>query len=147
MKKKFFKIVALIVGIVVIVFHIVWFYNYSLFEKFTDGLKEIKRFESFSTIESGYIYHVKCPSYTSFTGNLGVVTENNEYALIIWPSRFKDTEYGVMIPSENGNSISVMINKELMAEDKYDQIYIDENRDQIEVLFEKAYEKWGEKYE
>lgn len=146
MKKKSYKIVAVIIGIAVLIFHIFWFYNYSLFQRFTDDLDEIIRFQTYSKSEDGYIYHVKLPSYTSFTGNLGIVKDNSEYALIIWPSRFKDTEYGVMIPDENGSTISIMISKELMAEDKYDQFYIDESKIQIEALFRRADEKWGRDY-
>lgn len=147
MKKNLSKKVAVILSFNVIIFHICWIYNYSLFMKFTDGLNELKKFETFSVLKDNYIYHVKFPYYLRFTGNLAVATSKNEYTLIIWPSRYKQTEYGVMLPIEEDTVISIMIDKNLKAEDQYDQIYVEQNREQIEDLFQKAYDKWGGQYE
>lgn len=143
MKKKIVRCIWIALGICIIVFHIFWIYNYLLFSKYIDGLNEFIKFQSYSVLEDDFIYHVKFPSYLSFTGNLAVSTKNSEYTLIIWPSRFRDTRYGVMIPIENNTFASIMLNQEMKSEDVYDQIYIDENMEQIEELFYKASERWG----
>lgn len=52
-----------------------------------------------------------------------------------------------MLPIEEDTVISIMIDKNLKAEDQYDQIYVEQNREQIEDLFQKAFDKWGGQYE
>lgn len=147
MKKKIVRWTAAIFALIVIVFHICWFYNYFLFTKFTDGLNEFKKFVTFSILEENYVYHVKLPSYLTFTGNLAVSNGNGEYSLIIWPSRFQDTKYGVRIPIENEATVSIMISRDLEAEDEYDQPIVDESREHILDLFEKASKRWGTDFE
>lgn len=149
MKKRIFKEIIIAFGIVIVIFNMIWLYNYSLFKEFNNGLEEYKKFQTYSTYEDGYSYNLKFPSYLSFVGNLAVSVHDgdNSYTLIIWPSRFKDTKYGVMVPEGHGGNVSIMISEDLEAEDEYDQIYIDENIEQIEVLFQKAHEKFGTKFE
>lgn len=147
MKKKILKSLALVLGTAVIIFHICWFYNYSLYTRFTDGLNELVKFVTFSILEDDYIYHVKFPSYPTFTGNLAVSTSDSEYTLIIWPSRFEATEYGVMFPTGPETFTSIMVNRQLEAENEYDQILIEENRAQLEDLFQKASKRWGNQFE
>lgn len=142
MKKKIVKYIWIALGICIIVYHIFWIYNYLLFTKYVDGLNELKKFQSYSVLENDFIYHVKFPYYLYFTGNLAVSTKDSEYTLIIWPSRFRDTRYGVRIPFENNGFTCIMLNQEMKAEDANDQIYIDESKKQIEELFYKAFERW-----
>lgn len=146
MKKKILKKVVIVLGVLVIVYHACWFYNYSLFSRFKDGLDVNQKFMSYSSLVDGYIYHVKYPFYTSFIGNLAVATDDSDYTLIIWPSRFTDTEYGVMVPTGNDSFTSIMINEKVEAENEYDQVLIDKNKEQIEDLFQKATERWGDGY-
>lgn len=149
MKKKRVRGVIIIFSILIIVFHICWFYNYSLYLHLTDGLDEFVKFQSYSILEDNFIYHVKRPSYMSFTGNLAISTKDGEYTLIIWLSRFKSSKYGIILPigNDRDESISLMIDKNLMTENEYDQIFIEENREQIEELFYRAYVRWGDRVE
>ena len=142
MKKKIVKYICIALGVCIIVYHIFWIYNYLLFTKYVDGLDELVKFQSYSVLEDDFIYHVKFPYYLYFTGNLAVSTKDSEYTLIIWPSRFRDTRYGVRIPFENNGFTEIMLNQELKSEYAEDQIYIDENKEQIEELFYRASERW-----
>lgn len=146
MKKKILRFMAFLCLAGVVIYNVCWFYNYYLFTQFTDGLDELEKFNMYSILEDDYIYDVAFPSYLSFTGNLCVSTGNNEYSLLIWPSRYKDTEYGVMIPSENDSIIGIMVNRELEAEDKFDQPYVEQCKKELEILFEKADARWGKKF-
>lgn len=147
MKKKKYKTLTLIAAIIIFIFHICWFYNYSLYSKFTNGLNELVKFQTFSVLEDGYVYHVKFPSYPTFTGNLAVSLNGSNYTLIIWPSRFENTEYGVMVPIRQDTFTSIMINRQLEAQNEQDQSLVEEHRTQIEDLFQKASNRWGSAFE
>lgn len=141
-KKTGLLIVGVIVG-VFILFNVCWYItSYSLYNKYIGGMEEFRKNVSYVLSENGYNYNVKFPSYLSFTGNLCVATDDDKYALIIWPSFYKDTEYGVQIIASDGLLYSIMIDKNLNSlEPDYEDL-IQENAYIIKTLFEKAKERW-----
>lgn len=147
MNKKLIKWTVIVFMFGVIIYHVFWFYNYSMYNKYTEGLNELRKFTTFSILENDTVYHVKFPSYPTFTGNLAVATGDGEYSLIIWPSRYTDTEYGARITMDNDTYVSIMINRNLETDIEKNQLLIDEHRDKIEELFQKATARWGTLFE
>lgn len=148
-KKKVKKMFIAFVGIFIIIYHGCWVYNFLLYTKFTEGMEETKKFSYYDAFEDGYIYDVMFPAYLYFTGNLAVSAKvgDNDISLLIWPSRFKKTEFGVMLPAV-GNSIqSIMIDKNGIALEEYEKQATEEYKEEIENLFQKASERWGEDFD
>lgn len=113
--------------------------------------------------QDGYSYGVKKPNYLSTVGNLSVTKNiseeksqdfhfNNNAALIVWIKLFSDYEYGVMVPYEgsiqqiyvdrNGNPTYKSVNSENDKE-LIDKI-IDENKKEIDILFQNVRYLWYE---
>jgi hypothetical protein len=149
--KKILKAIGIFCTTAFIIFNLVWFSNYLMYRKFTDGLQEIMSFSAYDILVDGYGYHVKFPDYLSFTGNLAVITEDNKYTLIIWPSLFAETKYGVMVVTESNEYtdffVQIMIDRDLVSEYDDDQALIDQHRENIEDLFQKANARWGTEFE
>ncbi|MFJ7405713.1 MULTISPECIES: hypothetical protein [unclassified Lysinibacillus] len=99
---------------------------------------------SYILSHNAYLYNVKFPDYLSLVGNLAVSTGDNKYALIIWPSFIGDNKYGIQITDENKQTYSIMINRDLSVIDDVHEELIDNNKEQVETLFTKAQEMWGE---
>lgn len=98
---------------------------------------------TYSTYEDNYAYTVAMPFIFSFTGNLGILNMDNGDTIIIWPSCYKETKYGFMITTNEGEAYSIELDENLETENVYDQEVLDMNREKIEELYNKAREKWG----
>ncbi|TRZ36166.1 hypothetical protein CEQ21_11285 [Niallia circulans] len=84
----------------------------------------------------------KYPDSLSFTGNLGVTTDDKKYALLIWPSFFGKTEYGLQLVDEKNEMHSITINKNTQAINEEYRDLIKHNKETINILFNKAAKMW-----
>lgn len=148
MKKRGKKwiILLVIVGLFAL-YNLVWlFLVWNTYHGFTEGMREHYSYQTYVIDEKdGYTYNVKIPDYLSFTGNLAIHPYEGGCALIIWPGIFKETTYGAFVPTKNGGSQSVMLTADGMPEeDAPEQIkqLVAENRESLDMLFEKAREQW-----
>lgn len=66
--------------------------------------------------EENYAYTVAISFILSFTGNLGVVDMDDGDTMIIWPSRYRDTRYGFMITTKEGEPYSIELDENLETE-------------------------------
>lgn len=151
MKKIFKKKLIITVGVIIILFgtyNLIWYKI--VFDKYNNYIVDMKEIYANRTYaidnKDGYTFNVKIPDYLSFTGNLGVQPyEGGGCSLIIWPGIFEETTYGVFITSDNGRNQSVMLTEERMplsdAPEHIKQL-VEENRDEINVLFDQAFDLW-----
>jgi len=143
-KKKMIIILATIFSMF-IVYNLLWYAWMNVkYSKYTRDLEEIIPNRSYVLSQNAYLYNVKFPDYLSLVGNLAVSTEDNKYALIIWPSFIGDNKYGIQITDKNKQTYSIMINRDLSVIDDVHEEIIDNNKEQVETLFKKAQDMWGE---
>jgi hypothetical protein len=143
-KKKMIIILATIFSMF-IVYNLLWYAWMNVkYSKYTGDLEEFIPNRSYVLSQNAYLYNVKFPDYLSLVGNLAVSTEDNKYALIIWPSFIGDNQYGIQITDENKQTYSIMINRDLSVIDDVHEEIIDNNKEQVETLFKKAQDMWGE---
>lgn len=154
-KKKSSKITLIILLTAVflfIVYNIVWgLVIQNKYGVYITGMDEIYALRTYAIADKdGYTYNVKIPDYLSYTGNLGVQpSSGGECALLIWPGIGKETEFGVFIPTENGRMRAVKLTRDgTPLENAPDEVVllVEQNRDKIDTLFEKAEEMWGGLY-
>ncbi|WP_054767354.1 hypothetical protein [Lysinibacillus parviboronicapiens] len=144
-KKRIIIILATVFFPVFILYNLFWYgWMKNKYTAYKEGLNEFVPNRSYVLSESSYLYNVKFPNYLSFVGNLGVATDDNKIALIIWPSFFGENTYGVQIKDENDQVYSIMIKRDLSVVDNENADLIKNNKEQIEILFKKAQEKWGD---
>ncbi len=143
-KKKMIIILATIFSMF-IVYNLFWYAWMNVkYSNYTGELNEFIPNRSYVLSQNAYLYNVKFPDYLSLVGNLAVSTEDNKYALIIWPSFIGDNKYGVQITDENKQTYSIIINRDLSVIDEAHKNLIEKNKEQIETLFIKAKDMWGE---
>lgn len=145
--KKQIKIMAIITLIILLIFgiiNIVWYkVIHSEYAPYTIGLEEFKKNVSYVLEEDGFLYNVKLPDYLSFTGNLCVATNDGKYALLIWPNAFNNSaEYGIQIENEDKEILSIMVDKNINAFEDHQEEVINDNREIINELLEKAKGRW-----
>lgn len=102
----------------------------------------IKYMSSVDTDEDGYQYNVKKPDYLSYTGNLCVAVPDGKYALLIWPKAVKGYRYGVQIQKDN-EIYSIMLNEDLKAKNVVYSDMVEEYKEDILELKERANSKWN----
>lgn len=88
-------------------------------------------------------YTVAFPGYLSYVGNLGVSEAQSGMALLIWPSIFGESEYGVILYDE-GEEHQIVLKKEGEAENSGEQKLVNQYAQNIEELFEFAKKQWGD---
>lgn len=103
---------------------------------------ELLKGKEYITDDENYSYSVSKPYYLQYTGNFAVTDKEGKYALLIWPAVFGKDEYGVLINDYEKTS-SVYVDRSMNAIDSREQYIIDENKAQIEKLFEKANKFWS----
>ena len=153
MKKRLLKIILAVV-IAFAVFNAAWFaWSHVKYGKLSDGMEAAefntvfdKRY--FYTDADRYDFLVKYPAYLSFTGNMSVgmpAADGNPFtdALIIWPTMTGQYRFGALLYEEDGTGYSIYIDAKGNALSKEDEDVIARHRESIEVLFQKADEKWG----
>jgi len=148
MKNKKTKIIALTTVVIIILFgiyNIVWYsIIQSKYNTYIENMDEFRKNKSYILKgDDGFLYNVKLPDYLSFTGNLGVTTEDGKYALLIWPNAFNNrVKYGVQLVNADNEMVRVMINEDITAlNDNYSDI-IEKNKVEINELLIKAKYKW-----
>lgn len=144
--KRIFVIIGCVILFLFCTLNIFWYVAvYCRYSDYTDKVPKNEYGIYGMTDSEGYNYNVKKPRYLSFkTGNLGVST-NDGIGLIIWPKIFDEYKYGVIITVDE-ILYQIYITEELEVVDNdngfYKKILFD-NREIIEILFEKANDKWG----
>jgi len=140
------KLIMIIVSTCIVLFalyNLSWLYlTRAKYNQFSNDMQEIMVNRTYVIQEDGYLYNVKYPDYLSFTGNLGVATDDEKYALLIWPSFYGKTEYGLQLVDEKNETHSVMINKNRQAINEEYRDLIRRNKETINILFNKAAKMW-----
>ena len=145
------KKVVIILGVIILLFglyNVVWYtIIWGKYGDFVEGMKELYSHRTYVIDElDGYTYNVKIPDYLSYTGNLGIQpSQNSDCALIIWPGIFKETKYGVFLQDENGRNHAIELTSEREAKpDAPEEVkqLVEEYRDKIDALFERADAQW-----
>lgn len=142
-KKRILWIVCCI-ALVVIVYNLFWLvWRPWRYRPYTENFEEfIENMSYVCTTDDGYMCNVKMPDYPGFTGNLGVASSDNKYALIIWPKIFYGYTYGVQLEID-GVIYSIMLAEDHTAQDsEYDDL-VQEYSAEINALFETAEELWN----
>lgn len=148
--KKFFKNKVIIVSCLVIVvfglYNAVWYLGTVVkYDQYVKGMDEFAPKLSYVlTGEDGYLYNVKYPDYLYFTGNLAVAKPDDTIALLIWPSKLLgEVKYGVQIQvNEQGDLENIMVDTNMRPLDAYYNDLLDEHKDDIKILMDKANKKW-----
>ncbi len=144
-KRKKLYIILTVLILLFGVYNLIWYFvTQSKYDNLSKKMDEVVKNRSYVlNAGDGYVYNVKYPDYLTFIGNLGVSDEKNEMSLIIWPSLFNgDNEYGVRIIDED-ESYEIMVDKDMKAEDSEIKDIVNKYKDEIQILFQKADEKWG----
>lgn len=145
-----------------IIYNIVWFLNWSSYNKYKDAVGCKEGSDKYYCIDSeGYRYSVFAPDYFRFVGNLAIGNkvreEGNEHVtggLIIWPLFMGGYEFeiNISVPVETDNGIayepySFMLdeNGNNITEDitEEEKKIFEENKEIIMKLYKKAYDMWG----
>jgi len=95
--------------------------------------------------EDGFSYYVKKPDYLSFSGNLGVLNEPMQEALIIWPRLFGGYQYGFRL-QKDGKAYEIYVNEQMEPLDGSDPTAvqkIEEYQTELTGLFSRANALWN----
>lgn len=134
-----------------IVWNVSWYVYVS--KKYTPFTKVVPkdRYGSHHIVDSdGYNFSVSKPMYLFFTGNLAVVSPDATYTLIIWPEVFGGYEYGLRVQDESGG-YEIMVDAKgnaLRIDGQSDREFeqtvavIENNKDNIQTIFEKVHNLW-----
>lgn len=144
-KKRILVIVGCIMLFIFFTLNVFWYVTtYSRYSEYILSVPKNEHGIYGMTDPEGYNYNVKKPRYLSFkSGNLGVST-NDGNGLIIWPRPFGEYKYGVIITVDNVSyQIYITENLEVVDEDnETNKKIINDNKEIVESLFEKAHQKW-----
>ncbi|MDF0478763.1 hypothetical protein OL233_00560 [Vagococcus sp. PNs007] len=93
-KKKLILIISTSILTLFFVYNAAYFYVRNSYHSYITNFDTTIKHFSYHKINTTkhYIANVKYPSYGSFTGNLAINTENNDYGLIIWPKYNSELE-------------------------------------------------------
>lgn len=144
--KKGKIIIFIVVGMVLIFlfYNIVWIlWSHLKYDSFTKGMKPFIKNSSY-VLEGadGYLYNVKYPDYLQMGGNMCVATQDEKYALLIWPRIIGGYDYGVQIEAE-GTLYSILVTPAMQAiDEKYEDI-LSPYQETIHQLNEKAHQMWA----
>jgi hypothetical protein len=146
MKKKKLKISIIVISSILILFggyNLFWYLSVkSTYDPLAVGFEKAP-FSGRILDEKDYSYYIKYPDYLSFTGNLCVSTADDSLTLFIWPGIYSQNEYGVQILNPEDQVIyNIMVDKNGHTDKIYDAPLIEQNKDMIKALFDKANEKW-----
>ena len=154
--KKIHKYVKLLVVAFVVV-NILWFgWSRLKYGKLSEGMKH-NEFSNplvprkYCTDEDGFVFSIKYPDYLSLTGNMAIGLPSDEDnfftdGLIIWPNIGGKYEYGALLYEKDGNRYQenrVYIDKEGKPLKPEDQELVTKHRRNIEILLQKAAERWN----
>ncbi len=151
--KKFLKTI-LVILILFILMNIVWFsWRVIKYNNYSKGMDKNTSYSIFvpkylKTDNEGFSYSVKYPDYLSFTGNLAISMPSEDYdyfsdSLIIWPTLLKGYEYGLILYDEENNEYMIEIDENQNPKESENEEIINEHKDNIKILFNKANEVWN----
>ena len=164
MKKRTVIILCVIIALAIIVGGISLFWycrrsqQYETFKTDIVSAADANRFDKSIYKEMGYmfedgdsyVYSITLPGYLSMTGNLSVaapMTKDTEYSdsLIIWVEGWFETEYeyGLLLEEVHGIQYQIYIDKNGNALDPSDEEILENHRESIQILFDKANAMWG----
>ncbi len=148
--KKVIKIVCILL-VIFCLLNILWYcWRANKYGVYSEGMSETE-FSSFVVPKyldssDGYNYSVKYPDYLSFTGNLALSVpseDDNPFtdSLIIWPNVDGSYEYGIIL-YEGEDEWQIYVDENGQALDpQYDEV-IENHQENVDLLFEKANERW-----
>ena len=145
MKSKL-KYILLIVLVLFIAYNFIWYFGiykvYSGYEKDFPVIEDsgVKIYVD----NDEYQYSVNKPSYLLWDGNLAVAEKDIKHGLIIWLDfGGKRGCEGVILTNNSGEMKQIELIKRDKAKNEVDQDIVDENRDTIDLLYEKAEDIWN----
>ena len=144
MKRKRWKRVLAALGAAALLFGVynLWWYFqvYAPYKPYTEGFSVFEEGVSYYwNPEDGFLYNVKLPDYLRWTGNLCIATRDNNNALLIWPGRTRETEYGLDL---DGVQFRVRVTEDMEPLDSAYQGLVDEHREIDDRLLKRANEVW-----
>ena len=164
MKKKLLKIAGLAICIALLL-SCAWFgWQHVKYSRYTDGM-ELLVLEDYSEYvpdvfyrlvpryvykdAEGFDFSVKYPGLMSLTGNLAVGmpgTEEDPFTdgLIIWPELTGGYTFGVLLNNrDGGDGWQIYVDENGDAVDPEMQGVVDEYRETVDLLMEKAFDFWA----
>ena len=164
--KKMKLIWKILIGLLAafLLWNLVWFgYTHMKYAPYKEAVGYDEQRGWYFRDEDDYVFSVTTPDYLSFTGNLSI-TQVWEYSndgkilnesicdMLIWPLMNGEYEYGVSIgvKTEDGEGLisnnfyldSKMQPIDILTDEQ--QKLLDENADEIAVLYQKAKKMWPE---
>ncbi|MDR1018255.1 MAG: hypothetical protein LBM02_06090 [Lachnospiraceae bacterium] len=147
MKKKKI-IIRVIIGILIvaIIYSILWFAL--VFRKYKSYASNMKRglaiTSYYDNSNKDIMYNVKYPDFPYLTGNLAVSIDDDKESLIIWPSIFGETEYGLQLTDDNKEMASITVDAKgkALENDSNTKELISKNQDKVNELFDLANKRW-----
>lgn len=148
-KKKLILMVTACALVAFGIYNVIWYHIvHDKYDTYIKGMELNHLGEIRDIIEPSYYfgdgvcqYSVKYPAYLRYTGNLAISNKEDTYSMIIWPSFFDNTEYGVML-SDGDDAYSIMVNKKMKAIDENAAPIVEKNKKNVQWLLEKANERW-----
>lgn len=122
------------------IFWLVW--RTHKYSEYTQDFEPLTKYMRYVHTDEDYTYNIKLPDYLSYTGNLCVATRDGKYALLIWPQKNGQYEYGVQLEIDK-KIYSIMIDEQLNTNDPQDQSLIVPYKQTIIDLFNKATDMWN----
>lgn len=146
MKKKITILIIIMISMIAL-YTILWYGNAQLvFSEYEKENFQAPPVGSGKIKEIGeYVLIVKKPDYGTFTGNLGITGQHSNISIIIWPSLFKDTKYGLIIG--DGKVFShIEVDEKFSVLDKTNtqaQQLIEKNWDELQKQRKILHDAWG----
>lgn len=84
----------LVAATIVLTRTVIWSINYAAYDKYISD-NYVKVDVSYNMYDGTYSYTVKKPYFHSFSGNFGILNDDNSVAIVIWPNIFITGEYEV----------------------------------------------------
>lgn len=157
-KAKIKLIIILSLLGILLIFHLIWYINFSSYKKYTQTnmfIKDDYRSSHYADYENEYTYSVFAPNYPQFTGNLAItphMTENRSegetiVSLVIWPNAFVGYEVGVTVSAITVSRYIESIESWQVEAEPQCHILLDENMQPTDENAEeslKAYDEYTE---
>ena len=144
--KKILRIVGVIVAAIVLVFllefcyRMIWTkWSTNKYQVYKSGMEELHKNDLYCKSDGDYLFTVKYPEYPTLEGNLVIGRKDDAASIIIWPKPFGGYKYGLQLKEDE-----VVYNIEIKdgIADKEYQDLVDQYKDEITILFEKARKQW-----
>lgn len=147
--------VACFVLTIVLIYHIVWFLNYTKYIEYSKDYKRLN--EAYLKSDDMFVYTIAPPKYPSFIGNFSITLQDSSLGLIIWPSFFNKTswEFGIIIFENNlAQGYQVYVDNNMKYQDEKNYVYeviekekiislIESKEEYLKQMKKYSYKEWG----